>query len=285
MHLSDKALLVHLGVSEWVAKKLDKKASAEVALANGAVSKAGRYNKSLLPTCDLLEAVKTKTSAIRAKFYRNTLPWGIEGTYILPSANYLAFMTEFRKEKSQWESLVNDFLAEYPQARADAQQMLAGLYNAKEYPSLGVLKKKFRMELSVLPVPTAGDFRVELANEEFSSIQADVEKRVAASSQAAMDDVWRRLYKKVEWLADRLSKPENTFHDATYQDARDTCAMLTRLNFTNDPDLETMRQEVEAKLVSHHPESLRNDPDLRNDTAAECKAIMDKMGAFMGAAE
>jgi hypothetical protein len=43
-----------------------------------------------------------------------------------------------------------------------------------------------------------------------------------------------------------------------------------------------MRQQVEASLIKH-PEALRNDPDLRRDTAAEAKKIMDAMGAFMGA--
>ena len=54
-----------------------------------------------------------------------------------------------------------------------------------------------------------------------------------------------------------------------------------RLNFTDDPNLEAMRQEVEATLLKH-PEALRNDPDLRSDTASKAKEIMDKMSVFMG---
>ena len=281
MHLSDKALLVHLGVSQSVAKKLDKKASAEVARANGASREAGRYNKSLLPTCDKLERIKSKTSEVRKKFYRNTLPWGIEGTFILPSANYLSFMTDFRNEKAEWERLTGDFFMSYHQAVSDAQRLLGNLYNPAEYPAVGELRQKFRMELSVLPVPTAGDFRVELADEEYSSIHSEIEERVAESSKAAMSEVWQRLYDKVKWLAERLSDPKNTFHDATYQDSKDLCGMLTRLNFTGDANLEAMRQEVEQKLVKYHPDALRNDPDLRVDTADEAKAIMDKMSVFM----
>ena len=121
MHLSDKALLVHLGVSQWVAKKLDRKASDEIARLNGADKAAGNYNKSLLPTCDYLEAVKQETAAIRKDFYRNTLPWGIEGTVILPSANYLSFMTEYRGKKAKWERLVNRFIGEYDAAKLDAE--------------------------------------------------------------------------------------------------------------------------------------------------------------------
>ena len=281
MHLSDKALLVHLSVSQWVAKKLDKQASEEVARANGAVKGAGRYNKSLLPTCDTLDRIKSKTSEIRKKFYKNTLPWGIEGTFILPSANYLSFMTDFRNEKAEWERLTEEFFTDYHQSVSDAQRLLGSLHNPVEYPTLEGLRRKFRMELSILPVPTAGDFRVELADEEYSSIQSEIEQRVADSSKAAMSEVWQRLYDKVEWLAERLSDPKNAFHDGTYQDAKDLCGMLTRLNFTDDPDLESMRREVEQKLVNHHPDALRNDPDLRNDTFDEAKVIMDKMSVFM----
>jgi hypothetical protein len=66
------------------------------------------------------------------------------------------------------------------------------------------------------------------------------------------------------------------------ENARELCALLPRLNFTDDPNLETMRQQVEATIAGHHPDALRNDPDLRRDTAAEAKAIMEKMKSFMG---
>jgi len=284
MHLSDKALLVHLGVSQWVAKKLDRKASDEIARLNGADKAAGNYNKSLLPTCDYLEAVKQETAAIRKDFYRNTLPWGIEGTFILPSANYLSFMTEYRGKKAKWERLVNRFIGEYDAAKLDAERLLGSLYNYRDYPTPAELAHKFSMDLSVLPVPTAGDFRVELADEEFTTIQAEIEQRVAESSKAAIQDVWQRLYDKVSWLHGRLADPKTTFHDETYRDAVDLVKMLTRLNFTDDPELEQLRKDAESKLFQCHPESLRNDPVLRNDTAAEAKAIMDKMSVFMGGA-
>jgi len=282
MHLSDKALLVHLGVSQWTARKLDRKASDEVAKNFGASTASGNYHKSLLPTCNELEQVKTETSFIRKEFYRNTLPWGIEGTFILPSANYLAFTTEYRNKKAIWDGLVTRFLDVYPQAQQDAQRLLGGLYKPSDYPILSDLKAKFKMDLSFLPVPTAGDFRVELADEEMDSITASIEQRVAESSQAAMKDVWQRLYDKVEWLAERLADPNKTFHDATYQDAKDLCKLLTRLNFTEDADLEKMRSEAEAKLFKLHPDAIRNDPDVRRDVAAEAAAIMKQMGGYMG---
>lgn len=281
MHLSDKALLCNLSVRQWVARKLDKDASAQVARANNAVGESGRYNKSLLPSCNLLDKVKAKSAFIRAKFYKNTLPWGIEGTYILPSANYLAFMMDFRDEKNQWETLVKQFLDDYEDAQREAQHLLGNLYNADDYPPLAMLARKFSMDMAIMPVPTAGDFRVELLDEEYKAIQEDVERRVAESSTAAMRDVWQRLYDRVEWLNNKLSDPEAVFRDTGYETCQEMCGLLTRLNFAEDPDLENMRRDAEAKLFRHHPESLRNDPDLRRDVAAESKAMMDKMSIFM----
>ena len=84
MHLSDKALLVHLGVSQWTARKLDRKAAAIISTKN-----VGNFNKTLLPTCNSIGDVHRETADIRKGFYHNVLPWGIEGTFILPSANYL----------------------------------------------------------------------------------------------------------------------------------------------------------------------------------------------------
>lgn len=280
MNLNDRALLVQLNVSQWTARKYDKRASKEVTTAHGAASAAGRFNKSLLPMNDKLENIHKKTTFIRTKYYDNTLPWGLDGTMMLPTANYLAFMSDFRKEKGEWESLVQEFLDEYDQMKLDAQRILGSLYDAADYPNVLELRHKFKMDMAVFPVPSA-DFRVSIGSEELSRIQQDVERRVKEAEQAALKDVWNRLYERVKHMAEKLADPKAIFRDSMVENAREICAMLPRLNFSDDPNLEAMRQQVEASLLKH-PEALRNDPDLRRDTAAEAKAIMDKMGAFMG---
>jgi len=280
MNLSDRALLVQLSVSQWTARKYDKKVSKEVAVSHGTTTDAGRYNKSLLPMNDLLDRVHKKTTHIREKFYKNTLPWGIEGTMMLPTSNYLEFVTEFRKEKGEWEYIVRDFVDNYDRLKADAQRILGGLYVEADYPSARDIEQKFSIDMAIFPVP-ASDFRVTIASDELTRIQQDVERRVAQAQQTAVRDVWNRLFEKVKHMAEKLADPKAIFRDSMVENARETCALLTRLNFTDDPNLEAMRQEVEATLLKH-PEALRNDPDLRSDTASKAKEIMDKMSVFMG---
>ena len=137
------------------------------------------------------------------------------------------------------------------------------------------------MDLAVFPVPS-NDFRVQISDEELSRIQSDVETRVQDAAEQAMKEAWQRLYDKVKHMAEKLADPKAIFRDTLIDNTKEVCSVLSRLNFADDPDLETMRQQVESSLVNNHPDSLRNDPDLRRVKAAEAKDIMNKMGAFMG---
>ena len=281
MKLSDNALLVQLNVSQWTARKLDKNATSQVAIANNTGNHAGRYNKSLLPMNEYLDNVHKKTTLIRKEYYHNTLPWGIDGTMILPTDNYLDFMAKFRQYKSEWEMLVDNFLVAYPQLQLNAQRYLGDLFNPNDYPSADVLRRKFSMDMTVLPVPS-NDFRVGIDEQELADIQQQVEARVQQSTKVAMQEAWQRLYDKVKSMAERLSDTKAVFRDTLITNIQDVCDVLKRLNVTGDEDLENMRLMVEDTLANNNPESLRLDLDLRKKKSSEAKDILDRMGAFMG---
>ena len=283
-HLSDRALLVQLNVSQWTARKLDKKATKQVADDNGASRDAGNYHKKLLPMSDSLANIHTMTGDIRREFYTNTLPWGLENTHMLPTANYLHFMTTFRKRKADWDAVVRKFLADYPSLQHSAQRFLGGLYDPADYPDVADLRHKFSMDLVVMPVPT-NDFRVQLADDELAGIKADLQRRVEESSNIAMREAWQRLYDRVKHMVERLSKlddPKTRLHESTFEHITELCALLPRLNVTDDPNLEAMRSEVEAKLAGLSGDAVKQDPVFRQTKIDEAADIMARMGAFMG---
>jgi chromosome condensin MukBEF ATPase and DNA-binding subunit MukB len=140
------------------------------------------------------------------------------------------------------------------------------------------------MDLVVLPVPTS-DFRVQLADDELSSIHADIQRRVEESSGMAMKEAWQRLYDRVKHMVERLSKlddPKSRFHESTLEHVTELCRILPRLNFTDDPQLEAMRHEVEGKLAGLSKDAVVNDPVFRQTKIDEAADIMARMGAFMG---
>jgi hypothetical protein len=280
MKLSDRALLVQLSISTWSANKLDKEISNETNAIKGVQQNAGRYHKSLLPMCDLLDDIKKKATLIRTKFYDNTLPWGVKGIQILPTDNYLAFMTDFRKERSEYESLVQRFVPEYPQLVLDAQRFLGSAYKPADYPEAHEIADKFKMDMQVMPVPN-NDFRVNIADEELERIHEEVEARVKDAARGAMQDVWQRLYDKVKHFAEKMDDPKAIFRDSTVDHLVDLCELLPRLNVMDDPNLEAMRQEVEAKLAGYNPDVLRVNPTTRQTVADEANDIAAKMAVFM----
>jgi hypothetical protein len=280
MRLSDRALLVQLSISTWSANKLDKEISNETNAIKGVQQNAGRYHKSLLPMCDLLDDIKKKATLIRTKFYDNTLPWGVKGIQILPTANYLAFMTDFRKERSEYEYLVKQFVPAYPQLVLDAQRFLGSAYKPADYPEAHEIADKFKMDMQVMPVPN-NDFRVNIADEELERIHDEVEARVKDAARGAMQDVWQRLYDKVKHFAEKMDDPKAIFRDTTVEHLVDLCELLPRLNVMDDPNLEVMRQEVEAKLAGYNPDVLRVNPTTRQTVADEANDIAAKMAVFM----
>jgi hypothetical protein len=82
-------------------------------------------------------------------------------------------------------------------------------------------------------------------------------------------------------MSEKLADPKAVFRDTMVENTRELCALLPRLNFADDPNLEDLRQQVEGSLLLH-PDALRNNPVVRQDKAREAKDIMDKMSAFMG---
>ena len=280
MKLSDRALLVQLSISQWTARKFDRKATQEIANSHGVDPNVGRYNKSLLPMNDLLKELHKESAQIRRDFYDNTVPWGIEGTFMLPTGNYLNFMTDFRNKKTVWMSKANLFCQHYPQFKQDAAQVLGSMFDPTQYPDDDEIWGKFNMDIAVMPVPTT-DFRTQLCDDELQRVHDEIEQRVTNAAQVGMTDVWERLYTKVKHIADKLSDPKAIFRDTTITNARELCELLPRLNFADDPNLEAMRQEVEQQLLGYHPDSLRNDPILRADKAKQAREITKKMDIFM----
>ena len=77
--ISSSATLVELGISKWTGRKLDKRASADVASANYASSGVANVHKKLLADCAELKAIDTLVGVARTTHYSMTMPWSDTG--------------------------------------------------------------------------------------------------------------------------------------------------------------------------------------------------------------
>lgn len=278
MSLSDKALLVNLSISQWSAKKLDHKAMLTVEKEYNVNRDAGNYTKKLLPKTKELEDIQAKVSAIRVAFYKNTLPWFTDGSRIISAKHYLDFMNEFRKMKGDFEFLVDEFISKYASLRDNAKQSLGGLFDDTEYPEIELLRAKFDCNLTVMPVPSKDDFRVEMSESEIENF----EKTLKEVESKIYEDIWGRLFNVVEKAASKLSQPDAVFRDSLIENIHEVCALLPKLNVNDNPELEIMRKNVEILVSKIDVNAVRDNRNQRHDVATSLKEIKSKMSAFMG---
>jgi hypothetical protein len=281
--LSQKAMLVHLKINQWTARKFDKDATTLVASNYSIDETVGRYNKELVPK-KAIRKIQKAVSALRAYHYDNTLPWG-DNTRLLPAANYMAYTAEVRNLKSDFEAAVAEFVANYQNYITEAQNRLGALFNYQEYPGISQIAGLYGVDVQINPLPEVEDFRVMLQEDDVKQIKKDIEDRMSKAQEDAMLSLWQRLYDTVSNMAKRLSDTDSTFHDTLVSNISDLVNLLPRLNIANDAGLEQMRQEIHDKLCVYSPKELRKDGIVRTQVAQDATKILEDMAGYMGIAQ
>ncbi|CAN5951027.1 unnamed protein product [Sphagnum jensenii] len=273
-------MLASLRISSWSARKYDKRVTEETNRSHGADSDAGRYNKMLLPgDASSYKALTSHIAATRVLHYEQTLAWSDDGWRLLPVANYQAYTNKMRQARHEYDSLLADFLADYPSLQQAARVKLNGMYKAEDYPN--DVSSKYGFAVEYAPVPSGGDFRVQLSQAEIDIIATRTEDRVKDAFEQAHKDAVKRLYECVSRIHERLAQPDAIFRDSLISNASELTDVLSRMNIAGDMNLEALRKQT-ASLATVQPASLRNDPVTRIQTANQAQGILDSMLAVYG---
>lgn len=282
-NIHSHAMLVNLSISVWTARKLDRKASAEIKASHGLQTDSGAYYKSLVEGGDLAE-IKNLAGQIRAEHYRRTLPWLDDGPRVLSNLGYLEYMQVMRNYTDKFDALVERFMQSYPLLRQEAQRLLGTLFDDEDYPTLVQLHHKFALGLSVMPIPAGADFRCDIGDAEVRRIRAEIEDATNVAIQQSLRDAFDRVVKIADHYIDRLADAETVFRDSLVENARDLASLLPTLNFTNDPKLSAVYQALNEKLCKFDPDTLRADPLARKETYQAAVAMRKDLMDFFGGA-
>jgi len=278
--ISRAAMLVTLNINMYTGRKQDKRAQAEVVASHNAASaRAASVYKSLFTDCKELEDITKFQARARARHYAMTLPWSDSGPRLLPTKAFIEYTQEMDKHRQQFDFLVDAFLNKYDTLVAAAAFKLGTLFDRDEYPLRESIAKKFNFALDYMPLPTAGDFRLDIESEVQKQLIEQYEKRMAAQVNQAQQDAWSRLYEVLTQLKDRLTLNEDgtrkIFRDTTVTNAVELCEALTRLNVTGDPALEAARQKLEEAMLGVEPKELRKEEGERLIVLSKVSSILD----------
>jgi hypothetical protein len=284
--LNQRALLCGLKIGQWSPNKKDKEVGREVASQKGVhgitADKAGKYVTRLIPDSDKLTRVSEIARAAREAYYQKSLPWSQEGQRIVSAELWLNLNIELLKLKGDFEKAVQEFINEFPTLQAQAQQTLGQLYRVEHYPSQTELLEKFTWEVSVLPVPVGGDFRVDLGETTTELYKARIQAETEQAVKKAMQDAWKRLREPVQAMAERLGQPDAVFKNTLTLNVEEAVNNLAALNLTDDPAFSGIITEVKDKLTGFTPDQLRTDKATRAEVAKDAKSLLDAMSAYFG---
>lgn len=281
--IQNDAMIVHLSISRWTARKYDKAVTQKVLMDYSAGEDVGRFNKALVAK-SALNAIDRAVTSARSYHYEQTLPWDDSGGRLLPMENFMQYTKDMRKFRENFDQAVKDFVENYPKYRDDAEECLKDMFNPEDYPSANDIERKFYFGTSIDPVPHSADFRVKLQKKDKTRLEKELEDRVNARLQTATEDLYQRLSGVTRRFVDTLSNPDAIFRDSLVDNAKELVNLLPRLNLTNNAELEGLRKEIASKLASCEPDNLRKVPEIRQKAVQDAEAILAKMNGFLGGA-
>ena len=283
-NLDTCAMLVELSVSVWTARKLDKGVTDEVLHDKAAGAKnAARVNKSLMAGRSELADIQQCATAARAYLYANTVPWSDAGQRLLVNSRFLKFDQRMDAFKTEFADKVIDFVRLYPSLITAQAMALGAMFDRNEYPRASEMERKFGFTYDYFPVPSSGDFRVDVGNDAQQELRTRLEASADARVQRAVENVQQQLVEHLERMSDRLVTEydangvpkQRRFHDSLVTSAYELCDMINDFNVTGDKKLAEARQRLEAALGGSTADTLRVDTARRDDVKKEVDNILD----------
>lgn len=280
-NLSERAMLTYLRICRWNGSRQNADVAAELCRDKGAEDDAATVVINYVPR-EKLRTLKKKASRVHHVWTKWSRPWMDGGTRIISNHNLSLFRKELDEAIAAYDAEAQRWIAEeYPTILEQMPARLASLLDGRQMPTASELLSRFRIVSRMFPVPSQKaleDFRLEGEGSEEVKKQmlADLNQGLKEQTFAAMTEVWDEFRTLVGRVQDRLSDPENKFKDSLIENLRAFCERLPSDNFSDDPRLEQIRQEV-IKSLDVDPQDLRDNPMFRKGIAKKAAVIAEKI--------
>jgi hypothetical protein len=280
MSITSSSVMVEMNISVWTANKIDRGATDKVVSDNLAVQNAAQVRKNLMAGTSMRKDIADYAAGCRLWHNTRTLPWADKGARLLATSLFMDYKAEANVRRATFDKMVDNFMVQYPSLVQTANNYLGTLFNAEDYPSPDKVREKFGFRLVFSPVPEAGDFRLQVAEQDLNDLRQQYEESFNLRLSDAMREPWDRLHKLIAGMSEKLTdadgEDENKkrYHDTLITNAQSLCGMLTHLNITKDPQLEQARRDLELTMLGADIDAIKESPEVR-------KGMKDKLDAIL----
>jgi hypothetical protein len=287
--IATAAVLIDLRISTWTGRKRDKKTSDDVIAAHQATSdRAASVIKNLMSDDKDLDGIRAYAQDTRLYLHRNTYAWNDSGTRMLPSSMIFEVTSELDARITAHEVRVARFIDGYGVKVNAAAFKLGQLFDRNEYPSADEVHRKFSMGYTMSPVPTSGDFRVDVQKDVGEFLKRQYETAANARLAEMLREPWQRIYDSLTHVRDRMEAALAYEPDAGIKDGRkapklfqslldnalDLANLLDKLNVTNDPALSEVTAKMRRTFSTVDIKSLRESKDQQASVKTQVESIL-----------
>jgi hypothetical protein len=282
MSIASSAVLVELNISVWTANKLDKGATDTVLASNSASKDSAQVRKNLMAGTDKRKKIADYAAKIRLYHNQTTLSWSDKGARLLPTSLFMDYKQNMNVYQRNMTTMIEDFYANYADLIDLAKHHMGDLFNPYDYPSIDELRNKFGFRLVFSPLPEGGDFRLDIPKADMEELGQQYESAFNDRLKDAMREPWEKLHKTLIHISEKLTDVEGDdetkkrYHDTLITNAQELCGLLTHLNVTKDPMLETARRSLELTMLGVDIEAIKESPDVRSSVKAKVDDILKK---------
>jgi hypothetical protein len=153
------------------------------------------------------------------------------------------------------------------------------MFNRDDFPSQGNIERKFNFTLTFSPVPSVGDFRVDIGIDAEKVLREQYEQAYNDRVDSAMADVRQRLRSALERMSERLGYDggvKRVFHTSMVDNLKQVLVSADLMNLVDDEELRSTRDKVEQLIDSVTTKELRKDDHIRKDVKSQVDGILDK---------
>lgn len=282
MSIHQKGLLVSLQIGSIPQSKKVRRASEKLERDNNTAPKQAAVVSRLFAKQDI-KGLQSVVSAARTKFKDLTLPYG-RGQGLIPSNKYFDFLEEMTSLKAQFEAERRYLLDNIEGILKNAEEVNGSLFDRNNYPELGDLSEAMYFSIEVNPVPAANEFDklADLTPEEIEVLKREAVINANSKTEAAIRDLFERLFKTLQHAADRLTDEESgeckIFRNTLIGNIEKALHAAETLNINDDEGLKSLTEEVKRVIVDLTADDLRKDKELRKETAQKAADLASKIG-------
>ena len=283
-NLDEKAVLVQVKRRMYSPYKLDEAESKAYG--------AGNVNKHLFQgTNNRVKVAISAYTAVYSYVKDNTVPW-TTGVELLNIDHYMDFTSGLRQLIDKANDAVNDLVANWDhEVRTDLQRLQdiayakgkPNLADPNDYPEADEVAARFGIEVRYMPVPTTGDFRVGISDEDKASLQKQLDDATANASRHVLTQMLEPMQRAASKLAVPIGQDGSIFRDSLVDNLVDVSSRMARVNISDDPFITERIKDLQSLIgtYANNKDMLRNNQSVREKAASQIDALCGQMAGLV----